>query len=349
MREVIGLRQLRAMPAEHAAALLVAYLSDLEGDQDGDILDLWLADDEANPVVWARMTEALVPFNAPDEDDLFGDLRASALAAGPPARGNRVWFAAAAAVALIFAGITAWTSGGHFPLGNAPQTAGASPQGKDRGESIQVARAGKGEIRLVPLPDGSVVTLDTQSAVEIAYSGTGRDLKLIAGRAQFDVRHDKAKPFVVHASGYDVVAVGTRFDVRLTDKGAAVLLIEGRLRIADTSDAASAFILDAGQEAILAKGARPRLLQINQDRIDDWPEGLLTFSDQPLSEVVAELNRYSTDRLVIKDARVASLTVTGTFRPGDLGRFDRTISAIYPVDVVRLNQNEREIRWTGAQ
>ena len=349
MREVIDLRRLQAMPAEHAAALLVAHLSDPTGDQDGEILDRWLADDETNPIAWARMTNILSAFDAPDEDDLFGDLRANARAAGPsPAIPSRLWLAVAAAIALIFVGVAAWTSGNIFPHGGSPQIAGAPAPDVRRDGPVQVARAGKGEIRAVPLPDGSVVTLDTQSAVEIAYSRTGRNLKLIAGRAQFEVRHSKEKPFIVHASGYEVVAVGTRFDVRLTTNGTTVLLFEGRLRIADLTGA-NAFTLESGHKAVLEKGAPPQLGLIDQDKIDKWQEGILTFRNQQLSEVAAQLNRYSTDRLTINDTRVATLRVTGTFRPGDLGRFARTITALYPVKVVQVNPREREIQWAGTR
>ncbi len=74
---------------------------------------------------------------------------------------------------------------------------------------------------------------------------------------------------------------------------------------------------------------------------------MATFRDEPLSDVAAELNRYTSDSLVVRDPQLADLRVTGMFRTGDLARFGRTLAEIHPVRVVRKSAHEWEIVPAG--
>jgi transmembrane sensor len=91
---------------------------------------------------------------------------------------------------------------------------------------------GKGQKSIVDLPDGTRVTLDADSAVDVAFTGGRRDVRLLNGRAFFDVAHDRAHPFAVQAGGRVVTALGTQFDVRLTPGAVRVVLAEGSVSVA---------------------------------------------------------------------------------------------------------------------
>src|SRR5258708_2070091 len=86
---------------------------------------------------------------------------------------------------------------------------------------------GLGEIRQVPLSDGSVVAINTQSTVEVAMHANVREVTLTRGEAWFRVAHDTKRPFIVSAGGIRVRAVGTAFSVRRRDEGADVAVSEG--------------------------------------------------------------------------------------------------------------------------
>lgn len=84
-----------------------------------------------------------------------------------------------------------------------------------------------GEIRQVPLSDGSLVAINTQSAVEVSMHQNAREVTLTRGEAWFNVAHDKTRPFIVSAGRIRVRAVGTAFSVRRHDDGADVQVTEG--------------------------------------------------------------------------------------------------------------------------
>src|SRR5690606_6994409 len=89
-----------------------------------------------------------------------------------------------------------------------------------------------GEVLRVPLPDGSVVTLNSQSAVDVDFGKDARQLTLRHGEALFDVTKDHRRPFVVIAGDARVTAVGTSFSVlREKDLGVQVVVREGVVKV----------------------------------------------------------------------------------------------------------------------
>ena len=179
-----------------------------------------------------------------------------------------------------------------------------------------------GQIRRVPISDGSSVTLDTNTIVVTRISRSARRLTLVRGRARFDVAHDPSRPFVVAAGDAFVAARGTLFDVSLNPgRKVAVTLIRG---IVDVQGPVESTLLHAGlrtrarlvagQQIAFGKGSPAPTIQPATPGGGLWPEGLLTFQATPLSEVVAEANRYSRDRIQLASPAVGALQVSGVFR-----------------------------------
>jgi len=342
MRGVIDLRQLEALTTEEAAALMAARMRDPVGTQDRLILEEWLEINEANRQAWSNAQAAFEAFDGSEEDAVLQALRAEARGARPVTSVRRAGIVAAAVFAFLILGTMAWKSGilrdddqPHVTIAQSGETPG------------QILRTGKGQIRTTVLPDGSHVTLDADSVIAVAFSPGRRDLRLIGGRAYFDVRHDIARPFVVGAGTQEVVAVGTRFDVSVDRSGMSVLLVEGRVRVSASGDGAPSLFLDPGQRLVIGKGEKPSLTSVDPANAEQWRHRMLTFENEELSTVVATMNRYSSDRLIIRDGRVGALRITGTFRAGDPARFARAIAAIHPVRVVRSGSQDWEIKWAG--
>ncbi len=83
------------------------------------------------------------------------------------------------------------------------------------------------------LADGSLVTLNTNSRVDVEITGNRRDVHLVHGEAYFDVVHDKTRPFTVYANRYVVRDIGTAFAVHLLEKGLVnVRVTKGSVEIA---------------------------------------------------------------------------------------------------------------------
>ncbi|MGE5502713.1 MAG: FecR family protein, partial [Ignavibacteriales bacterium] len=101
--------------------------------------------------------------------------------------------------------------------------------------ATQSFRTAVGQQATVTLPDGSVVTLNTDTVVRTRADGDRRLVYLDKGQAFFKVAHDRRHPFVVTAAGRTVTALGTAFDVRV-DRGALkVVLVEGKVRVESTT------------------------------------------------------------------------------------------------------------------
>ena len=96
-----------------------------------------------------------------------------------------------------------------------------------------------GERRIVALPDGSRISMDSDTRVGVTYQKTARSITLDRGRSRFDVAHDASRPFTVTAGPQTVVAVGTSFDVERLQSTVLITLIQGQVVIKSAQAAAT--------------------------------------------------------------------------------------------------------------
>jgi len=195
-----------------------------------------------------------------------------------------------------------------------------------------------GEIRTITLEDGSRVTLDTDSAVEVRFDGARRQLRLERGRARFEVAHDTRRSFVVIAGPGEVVAHGTVFDVDLRQSRVLVALLQGSVEVrrrAAAGTPAASTLLRPGQQFAL-NGSKPVAapVAVSASKMR-WPSGMLSFEDAPLEEVVASANRYSPTQIVIRDPAAGERRFTGTFRAGEPGQLADMIGSMFDMSVER--------------
>lgn len=198
-------------------------------------------------------------------------------------------------------------------------------------------RTATGEQRLVRLDDGSQVTLNTQTRLTARIDAGQRRIELKAGEAYFDVAHfDSNRPFTVRAGEAEVRVTGTRFNVRRTEDGVRVDVLEGRV-LAGAEGRAGAVPLTAHQAASLDKDGVVRWRGSAQDvRIDNWRRGRVYFEDTPLREAVAEMNRYAPVRMVIVTPRLGDMPVSGVFRAGSSDTFASAVSLSHAVKVRKV-------------
>jgi len=179
-----------------------------------------------------------------------------------------------------------------------------------------------GQIRRVTLSDGSVVTLDTDTIVVSRLSSAVRRLVLLRGRARFDVAHDPNRPFIVAAGGASVAARGTLFDVALNPgHKVAVTLIRGIVDVEGPAKSSQTLApwhgharLVAGQQIAFGRDLPSPCVQPASPAGALWPDGLLTFEATPLSDAVAQANRYSRTHILLASPALGALQVSGVFR-----------------------------------
>jgi transmembrane sensor len=201
--------------------------------------------------------------------------------------------------------------------------------GEDIGTLLPRAyRTETGEQRAITLVDGSEITLDTDSEVRVVFSKERRLVDLRRGQAFFAVAKDHTRPFIVTAGDERVMAVGTAFDVRLAHDGLSVTLREGRVRIeapegqSPQSDAAArvrAADLVSGSKLRTSQHAAWQVAKADVTRELSWLHHQLVFDNARLDAVVAEINRYSSTKIVLGDPALAGVQVGGVFGVDDPG------------------------------
>lgn len=192
-----------------------------------------------------------------------------------------------------------------------------------------------GGVELVPLSDGSRVTLNTDSQIHLELSPAERKVELKHGEAFFEVAKDPKRPFVVSVGQKRVIAVGTKFSVLREANDMRVVVTEGKVRVESAAGdpQGSAEFVSAGMVAratddgVLVQ-AKP--LPEAQEHLS-WLKGILTFRETTLGDAVAEFNRYNTRKIVIQDAAVAGLRVAGSFRSTNVDAFVRLLEQGYPI------------------
>lgn len=207
--------------------------------------------------------------------------------------------------------------------------------------STSVYATRKGEIRTVKLPDGSVLTLNTDSRVEVALTPTRRRLSLLSGQGLFNVAHDKNRPFVVTAGPVEVTAVGTQFDINIGQRRTEVVVLEGRVRIEPLARRGIArFIsvldrryLDPGQQLVAQAEGELSVAVADTERATSWRHGRLIFRGEPLKEAVAEFNRYSEHQILIEDTTLARLPVSGVFSAARPKNFLAAVADFYSMKI----------------
>ena len=163
------------------------------------------------------------------------------------------------------------------------------------------------------LEDGSVITLNTDSAVTFDFTENQRLIKVDSGEIYVDVAPDKERPFIVVAGDMQVTALGTEFIVRHTDKQPSVVVTEHSVKVEMRSDLAKNLVLDEGQKATLLEQRRNFAIadNVNTKQASAWLSGKYIFQESSLREVVDEVSRYYKGKIVIRDKSLERLTVSG--------------------------------------
>ncbi|GAA4773287.1 FecR family protein [Stakelama sediminis] len=317
------------------AADWAARAHDPDGGFDPAAFDQWRDADPRHADIYARMEAGW------NQAGLLAQTRVGQSRGLPDRRqmrGERLrpYVLAAAAVLLIAVlGVTLISF-------RAPEPAGQKP----------VYASKIGQIRQIRLADGSQVTLDTNSRVEVAFDPHSRRVRLVRGRARFTVTHDVNRPFTVTAAGASVTARGTIFDVALIRHQVRVTLLRGAVDVRNdetgNAEPLSVERLRAAQTLAFRPSMPLPAPRPIQPLATQWPSGMLGFDDTPLAEAVAEANRYSTYRLRLADPELGRLKVSGAYRAGDLNGFAEAVAASFHLHLVTMNRGELLLTSAGT-
>jgi transmembrane sensor len=200
-----------------------------------------------------------------------------------------------------------------------------------------------GEQLRVPLTDGTIIELNTESHIRVTYTAQARDVVLLSGEALFAVRHDARRPFRVHIDRTVIEDLGTQFSVyRRADSTTTLSVIEGNVQVSSepprlrwfksspkssVAHASEPFLeaarVDAGQEVhIVANGKLLTREKADATHTAAWRQHQLWFDGSSLSEIAAEFNRYNVAKIRIGPGdSIARKQYSGTFDAYDPDSF----------------------------
>jgi len=272
----------------------------------------------------------------------------------PAFSGMEIWLPALAAsvVALVMAGGFFLQQIPERPSGrpSVQQAEAVRPSGK---QSYATAMGGQ---RKFTLADGTAVTLNTNSRIDVELVRDRRDVRLVQGEAFFEVVHDKARPFTVYANRYVVRDIGTAFAVHLLDKGLVnVRVTKGSVEIsaraaggAVSDNAKSLGVLEAGRDVVFGQKIErsETVSDAELGRKLAWRQGQLIYSGQPLSEVLADISRYSDIEIELADPALGTLPVGGAFSVNQTDAIFAALENNFGVHAEWLDA--RHVRLTSA-
>lgn len=288
------------------------------------------------------MAEKLLAMEAPQSK------AGSAVTRAPPSGNHRSYqqhnarrrmgMTALAATMLIAISAGLWR-GGWFPSAEA---------------QAGIYQTERGVHQEVQLPDSSQLDLGGNSAASFRFTDEARYIVLESGEAYFQVAHDRSRPFIVSVGGMTVRAVGTAFNIRRSSERVIVTVSEGIVDVqrAEDSSAATAAAgatpspmrnvrLSAGEEVVMAlRETRPLTVKpADPEAATAWKSGRLEFVDEPLSGVIATVNRYSSREIVLTSRELGRLTLTGSVMDDHIDEWLVSLQDIFPMTVVAVSES----------
>lgn len=304
----------RDIPAE-AAAWFARHRADTPQPGDAEAFESW----SRNPEALAEYRDVATLWSAMDALADHPDIvAAQARAAKARGRGWRIAATAVAAMAACAVGLV------FIPRSETLQQIAAAPLTQSFHSAI-------GQRMPIALSDGSIVTLDTDSAISVAMDAGHRRVTLDRGRAFFKVARAPDRPFVVRADGRSVVAIGTEFSVERNAGNVDVVLVEGRVRVVPTvgSTGGTSVEMVAGDRLSVSADNQWTLNKIDARQAASWLEGRMTFDEAPLGEVADALNRYARRKIVFADPAIAKRRISAVLKTDDMDSFAAAVETMH--------------------
>jgi len=207
--------------------------------------------------------------------------------------------------------------------------------------SAQKITTDKGQRTNLRLSDGSLVTLNAESRLEIPenYGEPSRTIYL-EGEAFFEVEHDEDHPFVVITPRGYVKDLGTQFNVTAYDSSKIEVAVKeglaslGKVQKGNLQEALAELI--PGKLGVLRETGGITVTDItHMEEFTGWAEGKLVFRETPFPEVVQRLERWFNIEGMIEDPQLKERTLTATYSDMPVDEVLQVLSASLRVSYER--------------
>lgn len=193
-----------------------------------------------------------------------------------------------------------------------------------------------GEQKTLILADNSQITLDTNTQLQVDWHLLSRQITLQSGRAMFHVTHAQYRPFYVLAGATQVKVIGTIFDVLRKDERTTVTVLQGKVQMRAYNHARAQYqeiYLTKNEQATSDQGEISLILPVDSISKTAWKDGKIIFERTPLNQALAEMQRYKATPIMLTDAQLANLQISGTFNTNSTDDIIQLLPNILPVKV----------------
>ena len=194
-------------------------------------------------------------------------------------------------------------------------------------------RTATGEQRTLRLSDGTLINLNTHSAVDVRFDEKQRRVILQEGEILVETGHGDARPFIVETREGSMRALGTRFLVKREEEGTRLSVLQSAVA-AHPESSTEEQILHEGQQVLMRNNGLGPIIALNLGA-DAWTRGMLVVDNARLEDLVHELGRYRRGHLGVAP-EIADLRITGSFPLHDT---DLALSALLPTLPVQIEQH----------
>lgn len=308
------------------AAKWFLRLQNAEPDHpDRSKFEAWLMQSTSHQDAYLSVTEAWQDFDSPKKlESLSQAMQRRKLDEDIKRRGRTATFAKVASiVALGFCSLFAYQTWENWYQAPVSQVAQTSQVGHIVGQY---------------LADGTHLTLDANSNVEVIYYRNKRLIKLKQGQAVFDVVKDQDRPFIVESANARITVKGTKFLVNMVDQKTYVAVDHGKVQIQaldSTGNVTEQTIMLTNGQVAEIKRAKP-MRKLNRDAISmfAFTQGSLVFEDASLNEVAETISRYRANPLVANANK--PIGITAVLKIKEVESFIHSLPAVAGVTVNHL-------------
>lgn len=179
------------------------------------------------------------------------------------------------------------------------------------------------------LPDGSEVWLNSGSTLVFPDQFAKERVVELSGEAFFSVQKKK-EPFKVKTNFGEITVLGTEFDVKAYDGEIFNVTLEnGKVKFNGNNGQEA--ILDPGMQAVFDE-KNIKLRKVETRLFTSWKDGQLIFRDEPLQNIITQLERWYNVNIELRDEKIKNLKYTGTIEMESFSEVLELIKVTTPIN-----------------
>lgn len=191
------------------------------------------------------------------------------------------------------------------------------------------------------LPDGSIISLDAKTKLDIKFYKNRREAFLSNGKVMFNVQKDKSRPFIITSDNIKIEVVGTKFEVINSNNKTIINVKEGKVKTYSFNNLGKKVntrLLTRAEGIIYSnQGKIYKYLKPNPNKIAIWENNLINFNQLTLKQALAEFSKYYDYTFDFSHKEIENYIITGEFSTNQMDIFLKTIKKIYPIKIEKKN------------